>query len=43
VVARVTDTRIDLRSASRVGVSDLGYNADRVRELSDAIRSRLGS
>ena len=43
VVARVTDTRIDLRSASRVGVSDLGYNADRVRELSDAIRGRLGS
>lgn len=41
VVARVTDTRIDLRSASRVGVSDLGYNADRVRELSDAIRRRL--
>ena len=41
VVARITDTRIDLRSASRVGVGDLGYNADRVRKLSDAIRRRL--
>lgn len=42
VVARVTDTRIDLRSVSRVGVSDLGYNADRLRDLSDAIEDRLG-
>ncbi|GMM93241.1 DUF1499 domain-containing protein [Qipengyuania sp. MTN3-11] len=42
VVARITDTRIDLRSASRVGVSDLGYNAERLRDLSDAIEDRLG-
>ena len=43
VVARVTDSRIDLRSVSRVGVSDLGYNAERLRDLSDAIEDRLGS
>ena len=43
VVARVADGRIDLRSVSRVGVSDLGYNAARVRELAKAIESRLGN
>ncbi|MEZ5680235.1 MAG: DUF1499 domain-containing protein [Erythrobacter sp.] len=43
VVARVADGRIDLRSVSRVGVSDLGYNAARVRELAKAIERRLGS
>jgi uncharacterized protein (DUF1499 family) len=42
VVARVGEGRIDLRSVSRVGVSDLGYNAARVRELSKAINARLG-
>lgn len=41
VVARITGTRIDLRSASRVGVGDLGSNADRVRALSEGIRRRL--
>lgn len=41
VVARVVDGRIDLRSVSRVGVSDLGYNAARVRELAAAIEARL--
>ena len=41
VVVRVRDGRIDLRSVSRVGLSDLGYNAARVEELSDAIRERL--
>lgn len=41
VVARVGNGRIDLRSTSRVGVSDLGYNAARLRELSRAIEARL--
>ncbi|WP_369025762.1 DUF1499 domain-containing protein [Qipengyuania sp. RANM35] len=41
VVARVTEGRIDLRSVSRVGVSDLGYNAARVRKLAEAIEARL--
>ncbi|MGI8943485.1 MAG: DUF1499 domain-containing protein [Qipengyuania sp.] len=41
VVARIRDGRIDLRSVSRVGVSDLGYNAERIRELSAAIEERL--
>lgn len=41
VVVRVRDGRIDLRSVSRVGLSDLGYNAARLEELSDAIRARL--
>ncbi|MBX7456620.1 DUF1499 domain-containing protein [Qipengyuania sp. 1NDH17] len=41
VVARVADGQIDLRSVSRVGVSDLGYNAARVRELTEAIEARL--
>lgn len=41
VVARVEDGVIDLRSVSRVGLSDLGYNAARLRELSDAIEARL--
>ncbi len=35
-------SRIDLRSISRVGVSDLGANAKRIRALSAAIRKRLG-
>lgn len=43
VVVRVRNGRIDLRSASRVGLSDLGYNAARLEELSEAIRERLGS
>lgn len=34
--------RIDLRSISRVGVSDLGANAKRIRALSAAISERLG-
>ncbi|MFA6219387.1 MAG: DUF1499 domain-containing protein [Erythrobacter sp.] len=42
VVARVREGRIDLRSVSRVGVSDLGYNAARVRDLRKAISARLG-
>lgn len=42
VVARIRDGRIDLRSVSRVGLSDLGYNAARIRELAAAIKARLG-
>ena len=42
VVARIEDGQIDLRSVSRVGVSDLGYNAARLEELREAIVSRLG-
>ena len=42
VVARVADGQIDLRSVSRVGVSDLGYNAERVEDLREAIEDRLG-
>lgn len=41
VVARVADGEIDLRSVSRVGQSDLGANAERLRELSAAIAERL--
>ena len=42
VVARVEDGQIDIRSVSRVGVSDLGYNAERVEDLREAIEDRLG-
>ena len=42
VVARVEDGQIDLRSVSRVGVSDLGYNAGRLEDLREAIVDRLG-
>lgn len=41
VIVRVREGRIDMRSASRVGLSDLGYNAERLRDLSDAIKDRL--
>lgn len=43
VIVRIREGRIDMRSASRVGLSDLGYNAERVRELSEAIEERLGN
>jgi len=33
-------SRVDLRSISRVGVSDLGANAKRIRALSAEIRKR---
>jgi len=46
VVIRVTDsnggTRVDLRSASRVGVSDIGTNARRIRRFLSSLRSRVG-
>ncbi len=47
VVVRVTEleqggSRIDARSVSRVGVSDLGANAARLRAFSERVRSSLG-
>ena len=35
-------TRVDVRSKSRVGRSDLGINATRVREFTNALRRRVG-
>jgi len=35
-------SRIDIRSTSRVGLSDLGANAKRIRNLLDEIETRLG-
>jgi uncharacterized protein (DUF1499 family) len=35
-------SRIDVRSTSRVGLSDLGANAKRIRDLLDEIETRLG-
>ena len=43
VIVRIREGRIDMRSASRVGLSDLGYNAERLRKLSKAIKKRLGN
>jgi uncharacterized protein (DUF1499 family) len=46
VVVRVTETeggsRIDARSVSRVGVSDLGANAARLEAFSERVRASLG-
>jgi uncharacterized protein (DUF1499 family) len=35
-------TRVDVRSKSRVGRSDLGINANRVREFGNALRRKVG-
>ncbi|MFN2098547.1 DUF1499 domain-containing protein [Altererythrobacter sp. MF3-039] len=47
VVARIrtaeNGTVIDFRSVSRVGLSDLGANADRIRELRAAVAEKLGA
>ncbi len=43
VVARVGDAQIDFRSASRVGVSDLGANTARIIDLRARTESILGS
>jgi len=43
VVARVGDTQIDFRSASRVGVSDLGANTARILALREKTQALLGS
>eukprot|EP00193_Tetraselmis_chui_P005879 CAMPEP_0177766234 /NCGR_PEP_ID=MMETSP0491_2-20121128/8419_1 /TAXON_ID=63592 /ORGANISM="Tetraselmis chuii, Strain PLY429" /LENGTH=139 /DNA_ID=CAMNT_0019282641 /DNA_START=250 /DNA_END=665 /DNA_ORIENTATION=- len=44
VLVRVTKAgegaRVDIRSASRVGKSDLGKNAERVQKFTDALRAR---
>lgn len=46
VVARVRETEtgasIDFRSTSRLGTSDLGVNAERIKDLSKAVEDRLG-
>ncbi|MEL6876591.1 MAG: DUF1499 domain-containing protein [Pseudomonadota bacterium] len=41
VTARVSDSQIDFRSVSRVGLSDLGANADRIEELRKNVAARL--
>ena len=47
VVVRVRPTdrgsRVDVRSLSRVGTSDLGVNAKRIRAFLAELRSRAGS
>lgn len=43
VVARVGDAQIDFRSASRVGVSDLGANTARIIELRRRTQALLGT
>ena len=47
VAIRITEkdggSAVDLRSVSRVGVSDLGANAKRIRALLDALKTRLAS
>lgn len=43
VVARVGDAQIDFRSASRVGVSDLGANTARIIDLRARTEAILGS
>lgn len=41
VAVRVADGQIDFRSVSRVGLSDLGKNAERIRELRAKTAERL--
>ncbi len=41
VTARVGETQIDFRSVSRVGLSDLGKNAERIDELRENVAGRL--
>ena len=43
VVGRVGDTQIDFRSVSRVGVSDLGANTARIKELRERTEVLLGT
>ena len=41
VAVRIADGQIDFRSVSRVGISDIGKNAERIRELRAATAARL--
>jgi hypothetical protein len=43
VVARVGDAQIDVRSVSRVGISDLGANTARINELRSRTETLLGT
>lgn len=42
VTARDTGARVDVRSKSRVGRSDVGKNAERIREYLTEVRRRVG-
>lgn len=42
VTAEASGTRVDIRSESRVGASDLGANAARIRAFSKKLRATLG-
>ncbi|WP_379920587.1 DUF1499 domain-containing protein [Erythrobacter sp. R86502] len=42
VVARISENEIDFRSASRVGRSDMGVNADRIAELRELVAGQIG-
>ncbi|MEI6724394.1 MAG: DUF1499 domain-containing protein, partial [Betaproteobacteria bacterium] len=42
VAAQDGGTRIDIRSMSRVGRSDFGVNAKRIRAIGTKIRAKLG-
>lgn len=37
------ETLVDIRSKSRVGISDLGANAARIRKIRDAMKAELGA
>jgi uncharacterized protein (DUF1499 family) len=41
VVVRIADDKIDMRSVSRVGLSDLGANAARIAELQKRVKARI--
>ncbi len=43
VVARVGDSQIDFRSVSRVGISDLGANTARIKDLRARTEAKLGT
>jgi uncharacterized protein (DUF1499 family) len=43
VVARVGDAQIDFRSVSRVGISDLGANTARIKDLRSRTEALLGT
>jgi len=43
VVERDGGTAVDIRSVSRVGISDLGANANRIRTFRDALKKKLAA